>query len=230
MSGAGLRGRLLLLSLLPPPSCSALPSSLAGALSEPPLLGVQRLGGGLRGLCRQHGALLGWVAPNRKAVRSLQPVVPPSGGCVCGQRVVRGPRASGQGGAPVGEADLSPDGRPLLWWLSWRAPWPWAVVGTGVALRVRSSRCHSTLQAGWWPQQQKAVPTSWSLEPTVRVWAGLAPPLCGLPREPSVGTPVARPATSSDVTPLRRGPRGQAQGGWSGRATVAFVVFSPCKL
>ena len=71
-----------------------------------------------------------------------------------------------------------------------------------MALRVRSSRCHSTLQAGWWLQQQNAVPTAWSLEPTVRVWAGLAPPLCGLPREPSVGTPVARPATSPDVTHL----------------------------
>ena len=90
----------------PTPSCSALPSRLAGALSEPRVLGLQRLGGGLRGLCRQHGALLGWVAPNRKAVRSLQPVVAPSGACVCGQRVVRGPRASGRGGATVGEADL----------------------------------------------------------------------------------------------------------------------------
>lgn len=66
---------------------------------------------------------------------------------------------------------------------------PWAAVGAGVALRLRSSRGHSTLQAGWWLQQQKAVPTSWSPEPMVGVWAGLAPPLCGLPRKPSVGTP-----------------------------------------
>ncbi|OWK10815.1 hypothetical protein Celaphus_00005060, partial [Cervus elaphus hippelaphus] len=183
--------------------------SLAGALSEPRLLGVQGLGRGLRGLCRQRGALLGRVAPNRKAVRSLRPMVP---------------RAGPRGGEGLLSARLISESR-------WKASavvaelagsvgpgCPWAAVGAGVALRLRSSRGHSTLQAGWWLQQQKAVPTSWSPEPTVGVWAGLAPPLCGLPRKPSVGTPrpvrsqdagqiglgtpVARPAASSDVIHL----------------------------